>query len=50
MPASIHGRDDNSARALIVTALVVVVISLATVIFQVARAAIANPVEALRNE
>ena len=41
---------DLSIDIFIVTALVVVVISLATVIFQVARAAIANPVEALRNE
>lgn len=41
---------DLSVDIFIVTALVVVVISLVTVIFQVARAAIANPVEALRNE
>jgi putative ABC transport system permease protein len=34
----------------IVTAIAVVMISLVTVIFQVARAAIANPVDALRNE
>jgi putative ABC transport system permease protein len=34
----------------ILTAVVVVIISLLTVIFQVARAAVANPVEALRNE
>ena len=34
----------------IITALIVLFLSLATVIFQVTRAAIANPVDALRNE
>jgi putative ABC transport system permease protein len=41
---------DLSADLFILTALAVVLISLVTVIFQVARAAIANPVDALRNE
>ncbi|MEJ0029379.1 MAG: hypothetical protein WDO15_02965 [Bacteroidota bacterium] len=41
---------DLSADIFVVTAVVVVVISLLTVIFQVARAAVANPVDALRNE
>lgn len=34
----------------VMTALVVIAISIATVLFQVARAAVANPVDALRNE
>jgi ABC-type antimicrobial peptide transport system permease subunit len=41
---------DLSVDVFIVTAVLVVVISLVTVIFQVARAAVANPVDALRNE
>lgn len=41
---------DLSMDVFIATAVVVVVISLLTVIFQVARAAVANPVDALRNE
>lgn len=34
----------------IITALLVVIVSIATVLFQVARAAVSNPVDALRNE
>jgi ABC-type antimicrobial peptide transport system permease subunit len=41
---------DLTIDIFIVTAIAVVMISLVTVIFQVARAAIANPVDALRNE
>lgn len=41
---------DLSLDIFIGTAAIVVMISLATVIFQVARAAVANPVDALRNE
>jgi ABC-type antimicrobial peptide transport system permease subunit len=41
---------DLSLDIFILTAVVVVLISLVTVIFQVARAAVANPVDALRNE
>jgi len=41
---------DLTMDIFIVTAVLVVVISVATVIFQVARAAVANPVDALRNE
>jgi ABC-type antimicrobial peptide transport system permease subunit len=41
---------DLSIGLFLITAIAVVVISIATVIFQVAKAAIANPVDALRNE
>ena len=41
---------DLGLDVFIITALAVVVISIVTVIFQVARAAVANPVDALRNE
>ena len=41
---------DLSIDIFVLTAVIVVAISLATVIFQVARAAVANPVDALRNE
>ncbi|HMJ69810.1 MAG TPA: ABC transporter permease [Cyclobacteriaceae bacterium] len=41
---------DLTVDLFVITAVVVVVISIATVIFQVARAAVANPVDALRNE
>jgi ABC-type antimicrobial peptide transport system permease subunit len=41
---------DLTADIFILTAVVVVVISIATVMLQVAKAAIANPVDALRNE
>ncbi len=39
-----------SVDVFVITALAVIAISIATVIFQVTRAAIANPVDALRNE
>jgi ABC-type antimicrobial peptide transport system permease subunit len=41
---------DLTIDLFVITAVVVVVISIATVMFQVARAAVANPVDALRNE
>jgi putative ABC transport system permease protein len=41
---------DLTLDIFLLTALAVVVISILTVIFQVARAAVANPVDALRNE
>lgn len=41
---------DLSIDIFLITGVVVVVISVATVIFQVAKAAVANPVDALRNE
>ncbi|HZY77949.1 MAG TPA: ABC transporter permease [Cyclobacteriaceae bacterium] len=41
---------DLTVDIFLITAIVVVVISIATVMFQVAKAAVANPVDALRNE
>jgi len=41
---------DLTVDIFLVTAIAVVVISIATVMFQVAKAAVANPVDALRNE
>jgi ABC-type antimicrobial peptide transport system permease subunit len=41
---------DLSADVFLITAVMVIFISILTVIFQVARAAVANPVDALRNE
>ncbi len=41
---------DLTIDVFLITALAVILITIATVIFQVARAAVANPVDALRNE